>query len=159
IADTVKPYDAEAGRCQNVIVGSNRTALEGAAQQARSAGWAVDIDEQLLVGDTTLVAGAFGSRLRNCARSARRMGPRCILTGGETTVRVKGTGRGGRNQEFALALATEIAGEDVLVLSAGTDGVDGPTEAAGAFVDGVTIERAAKHRLDAKVVLANNDSY
>src|SRR5262249_49273061 len=124
-----------------------------------SAGWAVDIDEQLLVGDTTLVARSFGARLRNCARSARTMGPLCILAGGETTVQVKGTGRGGRNQEFALALATEIAGEDVLVLSAGTDGVDGPTDAAGALVDGVTVERAAKHQLDAKAALANNDSY
>ncbi len=73
---------------------------------------------------------------------------------------IRGSGRGGRNQEFALAAALDIAGlEDVLILSAGTDGADGPTDAAGAFADGTTIARAAARGLNAQAYLANNDSY
>jgi hydroxypyruvate reductase len=83
--------------------------------------------------------------------------PACVISGGETTVTIRGHGQGGRNQEFALAAALDIAGlKDVVILSAGTDGTDGPTDAAGAIADGGTIARAA---LDAAAYLANNDSY
>jgi glycerate 2-kinase len=159
IPETVKPQEPDAGRCRNVIVGTNRTALRGAAREAHSAGWAVDIDTQVLAGDTTEVARQFGSRLRHWVRGAGDRHPRCLLAGGETTVRVQGTGRGGRNQEFALALAAEIKGDELVVLSAGTDGIDGPTDAAGAFVDGGTLQRAAQRQLDHTAALANNDSY
>jgi hydroxypyruvate reductase len=86
--------------------------------------------------------------------------PACILSGGETTVTIRGNGLGGRNQEFVLAAAFGISGmEDVVILSAGTDGTDGPTDAAGAIADGATITRAGKKNLDPMVSLKNNDSY
>jgi hydroxypyruvate reductase len=86
--------------------------------------------------------------------------PACILTGGETTVKLKGDGKGGRNQEFVLAAAMKMKGiSHVVVLSAGTDGTDGPTDAAGALADSTTLMRAAKKGLDPAVYLENNDSY
>jgi hydroxypyruvate reductase len=86
--------------------------------------------------------------------------PLCLISGGETTVTLRGNGMGGRNQEFALAAALDIAGlEGVLAFSAGTDGTDGPTPAAGAFADGSTVSRAASLGLDARDFLARNDSY
>jgi hydroxypyruvate reductase len=107
-------------------------------------------------------AGRFISRI---AREAQRSGnpaalPACILCGGETTVTVRGGGRGGRNTELALAAALDIAGEDgILVLSAGTDGSDGPTDAAGAFADWKTLGRARAAGLDPYRFLDENDSY
>ena len=84
-------------------------------------------------------------------------GPACIISGGETTVTIRGSGKGGRNQEFALAAALDIAGlEDTLILSAGTDGTDGPTDAAGAIADGTTIARA---HLNAGDALSGHDAY
>ena len=86
--------------------------------------------------------------------------PVCVLAGGETTVTLQGDGRGGRNQEFALASALAIEGLDnAIVLSGGTDGTDGPTDAAGAIADGTTVARARKQRLDPKEHLQRNDSY
>jgi glycerate-2-kinase len=86
--------------------------------------------------------------------------PRCLLAGGETTVTVKGKGKGGRNQELALAFAIAIAGmPGIAMLSAGTDGTDGPTDAAGAVVDGDTAAKARKHGMEPIEYLANNDSY
>jgi hydroxypyruvate reductase len=86
--------------------------------------------------------------------------PACIISGGETTVTLRGRGKGGRNQEFALAAALEIEGLDrVLVLSAGTDGTDGLTDAAGAFAQGDTVGRGRSHGLDAETRLSENDSY
>lgn len=156
IPETVKPDSPEAERLCNLIVGSNRTALDGAAEAARSLGWEVLAEEQPLTGDTTDAARRFGKRLGELVRAGR---PLCLLAGGETTVRVKGDGRGGRNQEFALALSSAVLGAGVAVLSAGTDGIDGPTEAAGAFVDGTTLQRARERGLDATAALARNDSY
>jgi glycerate 2-kinase len=156
IAETVKPDSPEARRYCNVIIGSNRTALDAAAQAARSGGWDVVIEAQPLTGDTTAAAQRFGAKLRELAQMGK---PLCLLAGGETTVRVRGRGRGGRNQEFALALAREVADAPLAVLSAGTDGVDGPTDAAGAFVDGTTLQRARARGLDGEVALAHNDSY
>ncbi|MEK7241150.1 MAG: MOFRL family protein, partial [Planctomycetota bacterium] len=87
-------------------------------------------------------------------------GPACLLAGGETTVTLKGDGRGGRNQEFALASAMEIEGlEGVVILSGGTDGNDGPTEAAGAVVDGTTCRRARVHGMEPEDFLMRNDSH
>lgn len=112
----------------------------------------------MLSGDTTDVARHFAAELRRQLVTIRD--PICILAGGETTVRVTGHGKGGRNQEFALVVAQELAGEDCwALLSAGTDGIDGPTDAAGAFVDGHTISRAQAYGLDPAHTLAENDSY
>jgi len=155
VPETLKPGVAVATRCRSFVIGSNRTALEGAAAAARARGWEVHVEPEPLIGDTTDAARRFAARLH----ALRVTEPLCLLAGGETTVRVHGTGRGGRNQEFALALAAELAGGDLMVLSAGTDGIDGPTDAAGAFVDGTTIERARQRGLDVRACLANNDSY
>jgi glycerate-2-kinase len=109
-------------------------------------------------GDTRVCARRFAAEIRRRARRGRR--PICLLAGGETTVEVRGKGRGGRNQEFALVLAEELAGfRRIHCLSAGSDGRDGPTDAAGAFVDGSTAERAARLRLEPRVFLERNDSY
>jgi hydroxypyruvate reductase len=86
--------------------------------------------------------------------------PVCLISGGETTVTLRGGGLGGRNQEFVLAAAIDLAGCDgVVVLSGGTDGTDGPTDAAGAIADGGTVARAAAKGLDPRRYLADNDSY
>ena len=86
--------------------------------------------------------------------------PVCIITGGETTVTLKGKGKGGRNQEFALAAALDIAGlPDTVILSAGTDGTDGPTDAAGALADGATVSRAVGLGLAPRAALDGNDAY
>jgi hydroxypyruvate reductase len=86
--------------------------------------------------------------------------PACVISGGETTVSIRGDGLGGRNQEFALAAAREIAGlEGAVILSGGTDGSDGPTDAAGALADGATVARAQQLGLDPGAFLDNNDSY
>ena len=158
VPDTVKPGSIDVGRCRNVIVGSNRVALDGAAAAARRAGWRVHIEPQPITGDTTTAAGRFADRLRTLAAGAGPE-PLCVLAGGETTVRVHGSGHGGRNQEFALALADALAGTAVLVLSAGTDGIDGPTDAAGAFVDGTTLARARERGVSPEAALAANDSH
>jgi glycerate 2-kinase len=154
--ETLKPDSPGASRCCNVVVGSNRTALAAAARAARSEGWDAIVEAQPMTGDTTEAARRFGARLRELAQLRK---PLCLLAGGETTVRVRGRGRGGRNQEFALALVREIADTPITILSAGTDGVDGPTDAAGAFVDGTTLQRARARGLDAEAALAHNDSY
>ncbi len=83
----------------------------------------------------------------------------CLISGGEVTVKVTNGGVGGRNQQFALACATKIAGENITVLSAGTDGVDGNSPAAGAVVDGSTLERARAKALDARAALEKFDAY
>jgi len=159
LPDTVKPASPEAGRSHSLIVGSNRTALGGAARAARERGWRVSVHPQPLVGDTTEAALRFGASIREMLTTRTDGAPLCILAGGETTVRVRGTGRGGRNQEFALALAQSLAGADVVVLSVGTDGIDGPTDAAGAFVDGTTSSRARERGLSVDAALADNDAF
>ena len=90
----------------------------------------------------------------------RKQGPRtCLISGGEVTVKVTNGGVGGRNQQFALACADKIAGENITVLSAGTDGVDGNSPAAGAVVDGTTITRAQSRGLDVRTALEKFDAY
>ena len=158
IAETLKSNSPEATLCCNLIIGSNRTALEGAAEAARLLGWAVAIEANPLIGDTTRAAQQFGIMLRQLTRQTSGT-PLCVLAGGETTVKVTGAGRGGRNQEFALALAREVAGLPIVLLSAGTDGIDGPTDAAGAFVDGTSFPRTQALGLNAEAALADNDSY
>jgi len=159
LPETVRSNTPEAARCRNVIIGSNRTALEGGAAAARASGWAVHIEEQPLTGDTTASARQFAARVQQRISARPSDEARCILAGGETTVQVLGGGRGGRNQEFALAMAPALAGTSVTILSAGTDGIDGPTDAAGAFVDGTTLRRAHDRGLDVDAALQANDSH
>jgi hydroxypyruvate reductase len=114
-----------------------------------------------LQGEAREVARVFAAVAQEIRATGRPVKPpACVISGGETTVTIHGTGVGGRNQEFTLAAAMDIAGlKNVVVLSAGTDGVDGSTDAAGAIADGTTVARAQLKGLDAVRLLANNDSY
>jgi len=160
LPETVKPGDPEASRSALRVIGSNRLALDGAAAEAEAEGLEVRRLAEPIEGDGAAAALAFAELLRREAAEALASGRvRCLLAGGETTVVVRGPGRGGRNQEFALALAERIAGLPVSLLSAGSDGVDGPTDAAGAFIDGATLSRAAALGLTPADHLAANDSY
>jgi len=157
LAETVKPQNPEAMKGGNLIIGSNRHALAGAARAAQALGWQIQVESYPMQGDTASAARTFGASIKQAAATTRE--PVCILAGGETTVQVTGSGRGGRNQEFALHLVSEVAGLSIGVLSAGSDGVDGPTDAAGAFVDGTTLDRARAAGLDSIEALKQNDSY
>ncbi len=158
VAETVKPYDPEAQGSIPLVIGSNRTALAAAADEAMRLGYTPIVAAAPLAGETRECALEWSRALESelASRPSERC---CIIAGGETTVTVKGTGRGGRNQEFALAQVAVLAGSTIAVLSAGSDGIDGPTDAAGAFVDGQTLERARLRGLNPGAALRNNDSY
>ena len=158
--ETPKPGDPRLARSTARVIGSRRDALEGGRRAAEALGYRVATIEGPIVGEARLAAPAF---VRAAARAARELPrPVCILAGGETTVRVTGHGRGGRNQEFALASAGHLAdlGPSVVLASMGTDGVDGPTDAAGAIVDSSTLTRAKEAGLaEPDRYLADNDSH
>ncbi len=153
--ETLKPGDKPSGPA--IVIGSNQVALQGAADAAATLGWRPVILRAPLRGDTTAAARHFTQELLSC-REGNSKGI-CVLAGGETTVNVRGHGRGGRNQEFALAAAASLAGSTAVLLSAGTDGIDGPTDAAGGFVDGSSATRAAALGISIEAALSNNDSY
>src|SRR5260370_15564378 len=159
--ETPKPGDKIFKRVQNLIVGSNRLAVDAAAVEARALGYRTIVLSTFIEGETRDVArvhAAIAKEIRAAGRPVKP--PACVISGGETTVTIRGQGLGGRNQEFALAAAIDIAGlKDVLILSAGTDRIDGPTDAARAFPDGATVARAEAAGMGAGQVLANNTSY
>ncbi|MGB7951348.1 MAG: glycerate kinase [Candidatus Binatia bacterium] len=161
LEETPKPADPVFQRVQNLIVGSNRLALSAAKEKAEELGYRGLILSSLIQGETREVAGihtAIGKEILATGNPVPR--PACVISGGETTVTIRGGGLGGRNQEFALAAAMEIADlEGIVLLSGGTDGTDGPTDAAGALVDGTTLQRAKTKGLDPERHLQNNDSY
>lgn len=140
------------------VIGNLTTAIDGAAARAAALGYEVHVIHRPLTGQARVAAGVLADALARAPRTGRRL---CVIGGGETTVDVRGTGKGGRNQEFALALALrlEAVGADVAALSAGTDGVDGPTDAAGAIVDASTVARARATGMDPLGYLDKNDSY
>ncbi len=142
---------------QNLIVGSNRQAIDAAARKARELGYHTLVLSTFMEGETRDVASVHAAVLKEILRNNRPVRrPACILSGGETTVTVRGNGLGGRNQEFVLAAAIALEGfGPVTMFSAGTDGSDGPTDAAGAIADETTIRRLP----DARAALADNDSY
>jgi hydroxypyruvate reductase len=154
--ETPKPGDPLFERVENIIVGSNQKSMEAAAAKAKALGYRTIILASTLEGETRDVGRAHAAIARQIRLHGQPIkAPACVISGGETTVTIRGKGKGGRNQEFALAAAIDIAGlEGTLVLSGGTDGTDGPTDAAGAMADGGTFERS-----DAKKALASNDSY
>ncbi len=156
--ETPKPGAPIFGKVENRIVGSNRKSLGAAAARAESLGYRTLVLASTIEGETRDVARLHAAMAREMRVSGHPVPPpACLISGGETTVTIRGSGKGGRNQEFALAAAIDIAGlEDVLILSVGTDGTDGPTDAAGALADGETVSRAARA---AREVLADNDSY
>lgn len=159
--ETPKPSDPVFARVQNLIVGSNRLAVDAASEHARELGYRPLLLSTFIQGETRDVARMHAAIVKEVLTSGQPVRrPACLISGGETTVSIRGTGLGGRNQEFALAAAIEIEGlKDVAMLSGGTDGTDGPTDAAGAIADGATVGRARKLGLDASEYLANNDSY
>jgi len=159
--ETPKPGDRIFQRVQNVIIGSNRLAVDAAARQARELGLRTMVLSTFVEGEAREVAHVYAAIAREICASGRPLRrPACVISGGETTVTIRGRGLGGRNQELALAAAIDIAGlKEVVILSGGTDGSDGPTDAAGAIADGSTQTRAAAEGLDPATYLANNDSY
>ncbi len=156
IAETPKPGDAVFHRVQNVLAGSNRQAMAAAAATARSLGYRTLVLSTTIQGETRDVAMMHAAIAREIRASGQPVKPpACVISGGETTVTLRGDGKGGRNQEFVLATVNEIAGlAGVTILSAGTDGTDGPTDAAGAIADGTTSARA-----NPTDFLARNDAY
>ena len=145
----------------NLVVGNNSLAVGAAERKARELGYEPLVLSSRIAGETREVAGVHVAIAEEAAASGQPVTPpACIISGGETTVAVSGTGKGGRNQEFALAAALLLEGSEVItVLSGGTDGTDGPTDAAGAVCDGDTVPRAREHGLDPVSFLDNNDSY
>jgi hydroxypyruvate reductase len=161
VEETPKSSDPVFQNVQNVIVGSNRQALAEAQRKAEELGYKSLLLSSYIEGETRIVAAVHGAIAREIVATGNPIPrPACIISGGETTVTIRGSGLGGRNQEFVLAASNAIAGlENVVILSGGTDGTDGPTDAAGALADGTTLARARDLGLDAKVILDNNDSY
>lgn len=148
-------------RTQNLVVGSNQLALDAAAAEAKRLGYRPMILSSFIEGETREIARMHVAIAREIVLFKRpSKAPMCLISGGETTVAIKGEGKGGRNQEFVLAAAIDIQDlPGVCVLSAGTDGTDGPTDAAGAVCDSTTISRASREGLDANDFLNRNDSY
>jgi glycerate 2-kinase len=161
IPETPKKGDEIFSKVQNLIVGNNRNALLAAQEQAISLGYNTIILSSRIEGEAREVAQVFASIGKEISQSGLPIAPpACVLAGGEPTVTIRGDGKGGRNQELALACAISIDGWDrIALLSAGTDGTDGPTDAAGAMVSGLTCKAARNAGLDAYAYLASNDSY
>ncbi len=161
IPDTPLPGNKVFRRVSHHIVANNKIALKASYDKAKSMGYSVNVQTDSLSGKANEVG-------KSLAQDAKRVfgdphsknSPKCLLYGGETTVRVLGDGLGGRCQELALSFAIEIQGHpNVCLLAAGTDGRDGPTDAAGAIVDGRTAKTSEKQGLDPNAYLRNNDSY
>jgi glycerate 2-kinase len=161
IDDTPKSGDPCFRSTRNLIVGSNRQAVDAAAEKARALGYRPVVLSTLIEGETKEIAAMHCAIAREALLSGRPAKPPvCFISGGETTVTIKGEGKGGRNMEFALAAALALEGAgDILAFSAGTDGTDGPTDAAGAWASSATAARARAQGLDPQGALARNDSY
>jgi len=161
LPETPKPDDPLFAQVTNVIVGSNIQALEAARAEAARLGLTPMILSSSIEGETRDVARVHAAIAREIRSTGNPLPPpACVISGGETTVTLRGSGKGGRSQEFALAAALDIAGlARVMILAGGTDGTDGPTDAAGAIADGETCARAAALGLDPKAALHANDSY
>jgi glycerate 2-kinase len=158
--ETVKANDACLTRTRNVIVAGIRQALTAAQKKSEQLGFSSKTISDKLQGEARNAALFLAQAARSELAAMKPNERRCLLSGGETTVTVRGAGKGGRNQEFALAFALEIDGlRGVTMLSAGTDGSDGPTDAAGAMVDGNTASQARELGIDPLSYLADNDSY
>jgi hydroxypyruvate reductase len=161
VEDTPKAGDAVFKRCFSELVGTNIQALRAAGIKAEELGYRTLILSSTVEGEArevVKVLTAIGKEVR--ASGNPLSAPACILCGGETTVTIRGDGKGGRNQEFALASALAIDGiANLVVLAGGTDGNDGPTDAAGAMADGRTLARARAKGLDPFDHLKRNDAY
>jgi glycerate-2-kinase len=158
--ETPKPGDSRLSAASFEVIGNRRIAMDGAAEEARRRGYVVQIVDGATGGEARDAGLAFAaSALRNAGEQRT-----CVIATGETTVYVRGRGRGGRNQEFALAAAPLMSATRqpvrvVALASAGTDGIDGPTDAAGAIVDSTTVDRAGRAGIRIETALASNSAY
>jgi hydroxypyruvate reductase len=163
LPETPKPGDPIFLNTRNVIVGSNAEACAAAAREAKQIGYRTIVLTSFLEGDTAAAARLHTAIAREIAGYRRPVRPpACVLSGGETTVQVRGAGKGGRNQEFALHCARPLAGLSApcVIASIGTDGTDGPTDAAGAIVDNTTVARSLKFGAQfLSESLRNNNAY
>ncbi|MGZ3951083.1 MAG: glycerate kinase type-2 family protein [Flavisolibacter sp.] len=156
LPDTPKEGDPHFENCHNIIIGNNSIALKAAAEKARELGYSASIVTSRIQGEASVI----GKRLAEEAIAFTGPRPACLLYGGESTVTIRGTGLGGRNTELALAAGIEILSHpNITILSAGTDGTDGPTDAAGAVVDSALVKKAIENKYDPMVYLKDNDSY
>lgn len=161
ILETPKPGDKVFEKTHNIIVGNNRLAALVACQEAKKLGFNTFLLSTMIEGEARHVGTTYAGIMKKISASDNPIKkPGIVIAGGETTVTVTGQGRGGRNQELVLSASLKIGGlRGVCIASIGTDGVDGPTDAAGAIADGQTLMRAHDLKLDPKVFLRNNDSY
>jgi len=159
--ETPEPEDTIFDKTRVLIVGSSSLSIEAARDKAVASGYNTLILSSFIEGETREVAKVHAAITKEVLKSGNPVPrPACIISGGETTVTIYGDGLGGRNMEFALAAAIEIERLDgVVILSGGTDGTDGPTDAAGAIADGTTIQRGLAQGYNASEFLKNNDSY
>jgi hydroxypyruvate reductase len=160
IAETPKTGDARLTRASAHVIGPQRGAIQGAQRAAETLGYHVLVVDEPVMGEARVAALEHVERV--AIASATQPRPLCVISSGETTVTVIGTGKGGRNQEFAFALARSLSrlGRHVAAASIGTDGIDGPTDAAGAIVDPETFERAkARGVVDPDSYLHANNTY
>ena len=159
--ETPKPGDLVFRKTESLVIGSSGRSMKAARDAAEEKGYHTLFLSSFIEGETRDVAKVHAAILKEIIHSGHPVPkPACIVSGGETTVTIRGKGRGGRNTEFVLAAAMEIEGmENVVVLSGGTDGTDGPTDAAGAVADGETLRKARKQGLNAAECLKDNDSY
>jgi hydroxypyruvate reductase len=157
--ETPKAGDPCFAPCVTRVIGGRFNAMNGAADAARSLGYDVILSEEPIVGEARTTGPLVLERARAVAAGKRR--PVVVIASGETTVKVIGKGKGGRNQEMALSLVRPLASEPtgVAMGSVGTDGIDGPTDAAGAYVDTTTLVRAEQQALDPDAFLADNNAY
>lgn len=161
VPETPKPGEALFERVHNVVIGSNALAAQAAVGRARELGFAALVLSTYVEGEAREVARVAAALAKDLARNGRPLRPpACLVLGGETTVTLRGAGRGGRNQELALAAAIALDGwPRVLIATLATDGNDGPTDAAGAIATGETAAQGRALGLEARAYLANNDSY
>lgn len=161
IPETPKKGDPVFYNVSHTIIGKNMDALEKAGQMARHLGYNCLILSSMIEGETRDVAAVHAAIAREVIHTGHPLQPpACILSGGETTVTLRGNGKGGRNQEFALMSALGIKDlAHTVILSAGTDGTDGPTDAAGAIADHTTVQRATQLQMDPQRFLQENNSY
>jgi len=161
ISETPKRSDPCFAKTENLVIGNSTLAIAAATEKARTLGYEVLVLTSRLQGEAREAAAALAAIAQEVATANRPIArPACIIAGGETTVTLRGDGKGGRNQELALAAALHLDGwSTITLLSGGTDGTDGPTDAAGALVDGETLTRARAQDLEARTFLDRNDSY
>ncbi|MGH6865128.1 MAG: glycerate kinase type-2 family protein [Methyloceanibacter sp.] len=159
--ETPKPGDERLARVENVMIATPQASLEAAAEVARKAGVTPLILGDSIEGESRDVALVHAGIARQCAMRGQPVEPPCVLiSGGETTITLKGSGKGGRNTEFLLALAIALDGMNgIYALAGDTDGIDGSEDNAGALIAPDTLARAAKAGLNAKAMLADNDPY